>query len=315
MSSEPSIVTVTLNPAIDQTLNVPGFAAGRVNRVTSAESHPAGKGVNVAVMLADLGERPVVTGFLGHDNAAIFEHLFASKQIHDAFVRIPGETRTGIKIVDHQSGDTTDINFPGLTPTADAIDALRRRVADLANADRWFVFCGSVPAGVDNEIYATLIDLARRNGARVALDTSGPALDHALAHGPDIVKPNIVELAELAGTSLDSHGDVVRVARKLLLDRGVKLAVVSMGGEGAIFIDRERAILAVPPKVTVKSTVGAGDAMVAGLVHAQVHGHSLEHAARIATALGTQAVTRIGAGIGDRTEYERLVQTVLITNV
>ncbi len=145
-----SVVTVTLNPAIDQTLSIPGFAAGRVNRVAESRSHAGGKGVNVACFLADLGVEPgievIATGFLGTENEEIFAETFAQKGITDRFVRLPGSTRVGIKIVD--GAETTDINFPGLTPTEEDLEKLFQAMAGLAEPGRWFVLSGSVPAGV-----------------------------------------------------------------------------------------------------------------------------------------------------------------------
>jgi 1-phosphofructokinase len=299
-----SIVTVTLNPAIDQTLAVPGFAAGKVNRVTRAESHPAGKGVNVAVVLADLGAPATATGFLGDANAGGFEAVFRAKRIEDQFVRLPGETRVGVKVVDDDTGETTDINFPGLTPTEAALGELHRRVARLATPGRWFVLCGSVPAGVAADVYATLADAVRGGGGHVALDTSGEPLRAALARGPAVAKPNAAELAELAGQPLDTPADVVAAARDLLLSRGVRLAVVSMGGDGAVFVEAGRALLARPPRVRVRSTVGAGDAMVAGLVFGRHRGMPLEECARLSTALGAHAVTRVGAGLESPAAHE-----------
>jgi 1-phosphofructokinase len=314
MNNQP-IVTITLNPAIDQTLSILGFAAGKVNRVSHMESHAAGKGVNVAVTLADLAATTIVTGWLGDQNQEIFKHLFATKRIDDRFIRVFGETRVGIKISDEKSGDTTDINFPGLTPSTDDLNLLLHRIEMLAAKGRWFALCGSVPAGVSDDIYAQLIDRITAGGGNVVLDTSGKPLHEALTRGPAVAKPNITELSELAGTPLNTASDVVAAAKSHLLDRGVKLAVVSMGGDGAIFIDRERAILAKPPKVTVKSTVGAGDAMVAGLIYAQQQRLPLEQTARLATALGTHAVTKIGAGLERPGAHELFLEGVTIAPV
>jgi len=314
MSNEP-IVTVTLNPAIDQTLSIPGFAAGKVNRVAKQESHAAGKGVNVAVVLADLGVQVIVTGWLGDQNQELFKHLFASKRIDDRFIRVFGETRVGIKISDDKTGDTTDINFPGLTPSNDDLELLLNRIETLAKPNRWFALCGSVPAGVSEDIYAKLIDRIAAGGGNVVLDTSGKPLHAAIARGPAVAKPNVAELSELAGTALNTAADVVNAARAHLLDHGVKLAVVSMGGDGAIFVNREQALLAKPPKVTVKSTVGAGDAMVAGLIYAQQEGLSLEETARVSTALGTHAVMKVGAGLESPAAHEQFMKGVTVQSV
>ena len=307
----PPVVTVTLNPAIDQTLSIPGFAAGQVNRVAASRSDAGGKGVNVACVLADLGLDVVATGFLGSDNTVLFETLFERKRIADCFVRIPGCTRVGLKVVDDQTRQTTDINFPGLTPTAEAITELLDQIASLVLPGGWFVLSGSLPAGAPDNLYATLIDAIHERGGRAVLDTSGRALHEALASAPEVMKPNVDELSELAGRALDTPA-AVRAAAESLLDRGVERVVVSMGAEGALFVDRDNALLARPPKVPVRSTVGAGDAMVAGIVYATLHDLPLEDVARTATASGAYAVTRIGAGIDDRAGHRKLMEQVEI---
>jgi 1-phosphofructokinase len=308
------IITVTLNPAIDQTLSIPGFAAGQVNRVAESRSDAGGKGVNVASCLADLGLEVVATGFLGTENAALFESLFERKRIVDRFVRIAGSTRVGLKIVDGQTRQTTDINFPGLSPQNQDVAELRERIASLATPGGWFVLSGSLPPGVPDGIYATLIDAIHAKGARVVLDTSGTALRQALAGGPDVLKPNVDELSELVGRALGTPGAVLEAARSLL-DGGVRRVVVSMGSSGAVFVDAGEALLARPPQVTVRSTVGAGDAMVAGIVAAALDDLPLEDVARTATACGALAVTRIGAGIEDLAELRSLQGEVEIESL
>ncbi|MEA2695117.1 MAG: 1-phosphofructokinase [Acidobacteriota bacterium] len=311
MTPGPAVVTVTLNPAIDQTLAIPGFAAGRVNRVVTSRSDAGGKGVNVACFLADLGIAVAVTGFLGMENQRPFETLFEEKGIVDRFVSLPGPTRIGIKIVDEETGETTDINFPGLTPGPEEITRLFERIADLAGPGRWFVLAGSVPAGLADDIYAGLIDVIHAGGGRVVLDTSGRPLRAALARQPEVMKPNLEELGELVGQTLDSPG-AARDAGRSLLAQGVERVVVSMGATGAVFVDREQALLARPPRVTVASTVGAGDAMVAGIVYALLQHLPLAELARTATASGANAVTRIGSGMEDRAEWEKLIGEVKI---
>jgi 1-phosphofructokinase len=308
------VVTVTLNPAIDQTLSIPGFAAGRVNRVAASRSHAGGKGVNVACVLADLrdpGLDVVASGFLGIENAEIFEAAFAGRGIVDQFVRVPGPTRAGLKIVDDQTGQTTDINFPGLTPQSEDRAELFERIASLVEPGGWFVLSGSVPAGVPASVYAEMIDRIRNLDGRVVLDTSGAPLREALASAPEIIKPNVEELGELAGRALATIAEV-RAAGESLLSPGTLLVVVSMGAEGALFIDSDGALLARPPRVVVRSTVGAGDAMVAGIAHGLIQDLSLADLARFATASGAYAVTRIGPGIEDRDELRKLIEQVEI---
>jgi 1-phosphofructokinase len=313
MTGPAKIITVTLNPAIDQTVNIPGFRAGEVNRVTASRLDAGGKGINVASFLADLGVPVLATGFLGDENAEIFERLFRSKAITDSFLRLPGSTRVGVKIVDSESHQTTDINFPGLTPGSGEIRQLLSQVQSWAEPGSWFVLSGSIPSGLSPEIYSQLIEEIRGRGGRVALDTSGEPLQRAMALAPDVVKPNLAELEELTGRKLNGVLDV-RDAARSLVKTGVGLVVVSMGAEGAVFVNKETALLARPPQVQVKSSVGAGDAMVSGIVYAQVQELELPATARLATALGAYAVTRFGAGLdlAQVHQYEKQVQVEVL---
>jgi 1-phosphofructokinase len=311
MKPASAVVTVTLNPAIDQTLSIPGFAAGRVNRVAESRSHAGGKGVNVACFLADLGLEVVATGFLGSKNPELFEETFTRKGITDRFVRIDGATRVGLKIVDPENRETTDINFPGLAPKPEEIDELRSRIAVLAEPGGWFVLSGSVPPGVPDDIYADLIDSIHDQGGRVVLDTSGRPLRHAVRRGPEVTKPNLDELNELVGHAQETP-EAMWISAALLIENGLHRVVVSMGGDGALFVDPGRALLARPPEVTVRSTVGAGDAMVAGIVFAMIQDLPLEEVARTATASGAYAVTRVGAGIEDLDAWRGLAEQVRI---
>jgi 1-phosphofructokinase len=311
MKKGPPVATVTLNPAIDQTLSIRGFAAGRVNRVHDSRLDPGGKGVNVAGFLAHLGLQVTATGFLGWENQEIFQHFFACNDVEDEFVRVGGPTRVGLKIVDDQTQQTTDINFPGPRVDRKDIDFLFSRFPRFAVPGLWVALSGSIPAGAPVEIYALLIDLIRGHGGRVLLDTSGKPLSAALESRPEVMKPNLDELSELVGHPLETP-EAVRTAAVSLLDRGVQRVVVSLGGDGALFVDRDRALLARPPRVTVRSTVGAGDSMVAGILFSMIHDQPLEEVARRATACGAYAVTRIGPGMVDLASLEQLMGQVEI---
>lgn len=313
MSVSPSaridVVTVTPNPALDWTVTVPGFRAGAVNRASGERSQPAGKGVNVAAALAGYGHRAAATGFLGRDNAAAFEAFFARTGVADAFVRVDGSTRVGIKLVDPDRGETTDVNFPGAAVTSLDVDALMERVDALAADGRWFVLAGSLPPGADVAFYAVLARRIAARGGRVALDTSGDALRHALDAAPQVVKPNVHELEALVGGALSSMEDVADAARGLL-ERGVELAAVSMGAEGALFVARDGVVLARPPSIAVGSSVGAGDAMVAGIVAARLSGLDLADTARLATGFSLAALTRADVTPAPRDAVEAMAARV-----
>jgi 1-phosphofructokinase family hexose kinase len=231
----------------------------------------------------------VALGFLGADNAEVFERFFAGLGIEDRCLRLPGATRTGLKVVDPVRGETTDLNFPGLAPTQQDLDALGRSLDKLAA--EWCVLAGSLPPGVPADFYAETVRRLRARGVRVGLDTGGEALRRAVAAGPDFIKPNIHELTELAGHTLPDMAAVTAVARELC-DGGIGLVVVSRGAEGALFVTARESVQARPPAITVGSTVGAGDAMVAGLVAARMDGLSLAETARRATEYALRALLR-----------------------
>lgn len=311
MSKQPKIATLTLNPAIDQTISIPNFEAGKVNRVKNSRSDPGGKGVNVASILADFGLPVAATGFLGKDNPHLFEQLFSSKIIEDRFVRISGSTRIGIKIIDEINQATTDINFPGQPPTATGVQSLMQIVEALTADCSWFVLSGSIPPGVSTGIYRELIEHIQSKGKKTALDTSGQAFGEALEAIPTIIKPNIDELGEFFGSTLTRRGEVLDAAY-LLLDRGIETMVVSMGAEGALFAEKSKTVFARPPSITVKSTVGAGDAMLSGMIAGKTRDLPLFDCARLATAFALGAITQVGSGISSIEQIETFIETVSI---
>jgi len=308
--SSANIVTVTLNASIDQTARVPNFTAGEVNRVTWEQSDAGGKGVNVASFLADFGHRLAVTGLLGEGNQQLFLRLFAEKELTDRFVRVPGQTRVNVKVVDDVLDQVTDINFPGVSVDAGAVAAVTAAVTTLADEGaQVFVLSGSLPAGVPATIYRDLTAMLKARGCTVVLDTSGDGLAQAIAAGPDVIKPNILELTELVGQPLDDDAAIVAAARDLRR-RGIELVAVSMGGKGAVFVDGDGAVHAMPPKVAIKSTVGAGDAMVAGIVQASSQRLGGADRARLATAFSLGALGEIGPRLPPRTVIEALKEKV-----
>lgn len=310
MSHVSKVVTITLNPAIDQTIVIPNFAAGTVNRVQSARLDAGGKGVNVASFLADFGQPAVATGFLGADNDDIFRRLFDAKGIADRCVRIAGQTRIGVKVADPAQHQTTDINFPGQAPGQADIERLFAILRELAAAHEWFVLSGSIPAGVSAGIYADMVGALA--GKKVVLDTSGEGLRRAVAAGPWLIKPNVDELSELLGQRLETHAAIIAAARGLMQRHAIASVVVSMGKEGALFIERHEALWAIPPAVEVKSTVGAGDALVAGIVAGKLRGLPLTECARLATAFSVTAIGQVAHGLPSAAEVQAAREQVVI---
>ena len=309
------VVTVTLNPAIDLTVAVEKLEIGAVQRAVSAQSNVGGKGVNVAGCLADWGVAVTATGVLGRRNDDGFVEFFEDKQIRDRFVRAPGETRTNIKIAELGSGETTDVNLPGIAVDRTLVDAVWAAALRDLDAGAPVVLAGSLPEAMPVATWAEMVADLAAAGARVVLDTSGAPLEAALADGvarlPFAIKPNRVELEAMLGRTLPTLDDLVAAARALVA-RGIGLVVVSRGAEGALFVDATGALSARLPAKTVLSTVGAGDAMVAGMVAALIENAPLERIARLSVAFATAKLDRIGPHLGPKATVEDLAARVEI---
>lgn len=304
------ILTLTLNPALDLTVELARLEPGQVNRSDDMHTHAAGKGVNVAQVLADLGHTLTVSGFLGEDNAQVFETLFAQRGFVDAFIRVPGETRSNIKLAE-QDGRITDLNGPGPVVDATAQQALLARLEQIAPGHDVVVVAGSLPRGVSPQWLQALITRLKTLGLNVALDTSGEALRVALAAGPWLIKPNTEELADALGCEVVSEAAQAQAAQHLHA-QGVEHVVISHGADGVNWFSVGAALHASPPKVSVASTVGAGDSLLAGMLHGLLSADTPEQTLRTATAIAAMAVTQIGFGIHDTALLASLEQGVRV---
>lgn len=316
----PQVVTVALNPALDHTIEVADLQPGAVNRALRMQVDVGGKAINVASCLSDFGVNTAVTGQLGRDNAALFEELFQRKKIANHCCLLDGLTRINTKLVDTQRGETTDLNMPGpeFTPAtaAELLEQILERLDRLVGPAHWVVLSGSLPPGMPEEVYATLTRRVQAAGGAVLLDTSGAPLQAALTAGPQIIKPNQHELAELLGEPLDTLDALVAAGRGLLDgSHAPETIVVSLGGDGALFLTRAQALHAHPVPMAVTSTVGAGDAMVAGLIAARLEHRSLAETAQLATAFAAAKLTRIGPHLPPLAEVRALAQQIQVTPI
>ena len=298
------ILTLTLNPALDLTVRLAHLEPGEVNRSETLLTHAAGKGVNVAQVLADLGHQVTVGGFLGEENPQAFEALIAQRGFADAFIRVPGETRSNIKIAE-QDGRVTDINAPGPLVSEQAQQALLNQLTLIAPGHDAVVVAGSLPRGVSAQWLHDVLVQLKGLGLKVALDTSGEALRAGLRAGPWLVKPNTEELADALDCPTDSL-EQQRQAAQRLHAQGVEHVVVSHGADGVNWFSPTLALHATPPKVSVASTVGAGDSLLAGMLHGLLSGEGPEQTLRRATAIAAMAVTQIGFGISDDAQLAHL---------
>ncbi|HCL16342.1 MAG TPA: 1-phosphofructokinase [Pseudomonas sp.] len=301
------VLTVTLNPALDLTVQLPALHLGEVNRSDNLQVHAAGKGLNVAQVLADLGHQLTVTGFLGEANAQPFEQLFAARGFTDEFVRVAGETRSNIKLAE-ADGRITDINGPGLEVGAAQREELLARLERLVPGHELVVVAGSLPRGVEVPWFVEMLQRLARLGARVALDTSGAALREGLALSPWLIKPNEEELAQARDLDPADAQALADEARRL--NARIEHVVMSQGAAGVSWFSPAAAWHAQPPKVRVVSTVGAGDSLLAGMLHGLLAGWPAERTLAHATAIAAQAVGQIGFGITDRAQLAELEAAV-----
>lgn len=305
------IVTITLNPAVDQTLNFTQFQVGQVNRVGKNRLDPAGKGINVAKVLKSLGQEVAVSGFLGRENANIFENYFQAQEITNYFIKVDGATRVNTKIVDEVTGLVTEINFPGIHCKTSNLHELETIIKQLAAESKLFVLSGSLPEDAPIDIYRKFIEILTSFDCKVILDTSGLALKEGIIAKPYAIKPNLDELKQLMGHSLEQELDVLKAIDTLISD-GIAKVVISLGGKGAVVADRTQRLLVSPLDITVKCTVGAGDALVAGLVYGEALGMSLEEQARWATAVAAASVAQPGTQAGELNDVKKMLPNVKI---
>ena len=320
----PRVFTITLNPAIDHTVRVESLVPGHVHRALGQQVEAGGKGVGVAAVLAALGVPVTATGWLGADNDAVFADAFAARGIGDAMLRLPGATRTNIKIADATRGDSTDINLPGLALPPDALAraeaGLLGALAERVRRGDWCELAGSLPPGADAGVWERIARAVHAQGAHVAIDTGGAVLLQLLQDLADpargavvpvaFIKPNQAELEELAGRALPTRADVAAAARGLCHDHGVRQLAVSLGGQGAVIATANGCWHAAAPSVPVATTVGAGDALVAGTLAALSQGQAMPGAATFGMACAAARIQRIAPGLPPRAEVDALAAAI-----
>ena len=311
MNTKLKVVTVTLNPALDLTGSLEVLHTGTVNLIDSGSLHPAGKGINVAKVLAELGAEVTVTGLLGADNQEPFVQLFDSLNMTDKFIRVKGASRINVKIVE-KSGRVSDLNFPGVAVTENEIAQFEQTLFALAESHEVFVIAGSLPQGVSPEQLASWIDRLQKAGKKVFFDSSKQALAAGIAAGPYLIKPNDEELSAIVGRTLSSTADITAAAEKLQ-QQGCENVVISLGEKGVLWLDQAGWIQSTPEKMNVVSTVGAGDTLVAGLCWAELNQWDKAQSLSFATALAAFAVTQIGVGVGDIKQVQTMQEKVQVT--
>ena len=305
------IVTVTMNPAIDKTVDIEHMEVGGLNRIQRVELDAGGKGINVSKTIKALGGESVAAGFIGGNAGKIIQEVLEGQGIRTDFVHLEGETRTNQKVVE-KSGSVTELNEPGPAVNEAQLNELLDRLDGYAGPDTLFVLAGSIPKGVDKTIYKTITERVHARGAAVLMDADGELFVHGLEAGPDMIKPNRVELEAYYGLDYRaSEKELISMGKKLL-EKGSKLTAISLGQMGALFLTENNQVRC--PGLTVKahSTVGAGDAMVAALAYSWDKKLSFKDTVRLAMATSAGAVTTIGTKPPTQEVVDGLMKQVTI---
>ncbi|MDQ0159392.1 1-phosphofructokinase [Alkalibacillus salilacus] len=308
-------LTVTLNPALDKTISLPEFEIGGLNRLKSDPvTDPGGKGINVAKVLTQLDIKTQTTGFSAGSTGRMIENALDQLSIDYDFQQVSGDVRTNLKIVDESKGVTTEINEPGIKVLEDDLQAFEQKLTKLLTNTNYLVLSGSTPDGVDDYQYNRYINLAREHGVKTVLDASGPALKEGIKAKPHVIKPNIHELEELFETSFDSSEAIIKACQELV-ESGINIVVVSLGGDGALFVSQTETYQVKPFSITPQSTVGAGDSMVGAMVYALNQGYDFETLAKWATTAGTITASKPGTTVCTLEEIEAYVESVSVEKI
>jgi 1-phosphofructokinase family hexose kinase len=306
------IITVTLNAAIDKTLEVPSFTPGRRHRTVDQTTMPGGKGVNIARAIKQLGQPVIATGFVGGATGTRIVEALGDESILSDFVRIHDESRTNTVVLDPTTGLHTEINERGPAVSAHELELFREKLLYLAQGASICVFAGSLPRGVEQDVYTALIREVRRRGVTTMIATDGEPLRLAMRAEPDLVSPNELESEELVGHEFNDADDraqaVVEMTRL-----GAREAIMTVSDgcyakvieDGASTVHRVRVV-----EQEVRSVVGSGDAFLAGYVAARYGGQDPVECLRFGVACGAESTQHFGAGIIDAARVERLLNEV-----
>ena len=305
------IYTVTLNPAMDKTVEIPSLTIDAVNRIASMRTDPGGKGINVSKVIGKLGAKSIATGILGGDTGRAILSALEEMKLETCFHFVEGETRTNMKIIDPVNHTNTDINEPGVTVSEEILNGLLKELLEKIEAGDIVVISGSMPKGSPRDTYYVWTKACREKGAKVILDADGDLLKAGLKASPYLIKPNHHELSALVGRTLSTPEELAETARKVMAEYGIEKVVVSMGGDGALYVTGEETIYAEGLKVPVGSTVGAGDSVVAALAVAEESGMSLEETVRLSTATGAANIMCSGTQAAEYDVIEGLLPKVV----
>jgi 1-phosphofructokinase family hexose kinase len=306
------IATVTLNPSLDKTIYVDTLVVDDTNRALRHRYDPGGKGLNISRVLWELGQPSVLFGFLGGHTGKRVEKYLMDEGLACDFNWTSGETRENLIITTGATIQQTKISLPGPPIREDEFHRLKRKIAGRSREFEVIAFSGSIPPGLDKGVYRELADEANQRGDRVVLDADGEALKKGMEAKVWMIKPNLHELQRMIGRELPTERDI-HVALDEVLDSGlVELVILSRGGGGVIAATRKQRLAATPPKIEVRSTVGAGDSLIGGFLYQWFQTGTLDQALRYGIASGTACAASLGTELAHLADITRFLPQVVI---
>ena len=306
------ILSMCPNPSRDCTLELDDLSVGRLNKIRNKVETFAGKGLNVAIGVSRLGADSFATGFMFDEDAKRFEDRLKYENVRFKFVNNKGSVRVNYKIIDNKSM-LTEINDKGDEVSREKQEELINYIKDISRAASVAVMSGSLPKGVDCSFYKEVLEVIPEN-VKILVDCEKDNLKCALTRGVYLIKPNLAELEEYAGTSLNSMSEIISAA-KVLVQKGTKYVMVSLGADGAILTNGEESYYCKSASVAVNSTVGAGDSMVASAAVQIEKGSSLEEVLKCAVAAGTAAITTTGTNLFYKDKYEEIYKKLTVEKI
>jgi 1-phosphofructokinase len=305
------VITVTLNPAMDKTITLEGLSIGKVNKAINIRQDIGGKGINVSKVLKNFGVNSLCTGFLGGKLEDVFIEELKTRNIDNEFMHIENETRTNTKIVDSLNKTNTDINEPGPCISEEELKRFIDGFKLMCNKGDIVVLSGGVSPSVPKDIYFRLVKIAKEKEALVILDADGELLEEGIKAHPDIIKPNNHELQKLLDLSDTTEENIINAAKQLK-DRGIQKIMISLGEKGGVFVTQKGVCKCEGLKVPVKSTVGAGDSMVAAIVYSILNNFNDDETLSFATACGAASVSLDGTQACTLQQVSELLKDVRV---
>lgn len=303
------IITVTMNPAIDKTVDLDQMVHGGLNRLKNVIMDAGGKGINVSKTIKELGGETIAAGFIGGSGGVLIRKVLQEQGIKSDFVEIKNEVRTNLKVVE-TDGNVTEFNEPGPVVSEEELELLTQKLLGYADENALFVLAGSIPNGVDKTVYMTLTKKLREKGAKVFVDADGELFINSLEAAPDIIKPNRHELEEFFHKDYRvDETELIAMGQKLM-EKGIGMIAISLGQMGALFLTKDRVLRCPGLKVEAHSTVGAGDAMVAALSYSLNQGLPIEECVKLGIATSAGAVTTKGTKPPTRELVDELLKKV-----